>query len=78
MSSDPDVAQQKVVVLAELTKEHKLNHVESAPTELLSTTQAKVLIEVTGKHHLNHIESPPSGELTEAEKQAYIEEKQTR
>jgi hypothetical protein len=64
-------------VLAEVTKQdHGLKHVQP-PAELLSTTQAKVLLEVQGgKHDLNHVPNPPKGGLTEAEKQAYLHEKQ--
>lgn len=63
-------------ILAEVTKsDYSLKHVDP-PGESLSTTQAKILIEVQGgKHELNHIEPPTSG-LSEAEKQAYLQEKQ--
>jgi hypothetical protein len=64
-------------VLAEVTKQdYGLKHVEP-PNESMSTTQAKVLIEVSGgKHELNHVENRPKDGLTDAEKQAYLEEKQ--
>ena len=62
-------------VLLELQGKHELHHVEP-PAESLSTTQAKVLLEVHGKHELHHVEQPPREGLSEAEKQAYLEEKQ--
>ena len=64
-------------ILAEVTKQDfELKHV-SPPGEPLSTTQAKVLIEVQGgKYELNHIQSPLREGLTDAEKKAYLEEKQ--
>jgi peptidyl-tRNA hydrolase len=62
-------------LLIEVQGKHELHHVEP-PAESLSTTQAKILIEVQGKHELTHVESPPKEGLTEAEKQAYLEEKQ--
>jgi hypothetical protein len=64
-------------VLLEVQGQHELHHVEPPPAELLSTTQAKVLIEVQGgQHELHHVDNPPKEGLTEAEKQAYLEEKQ--
>ena len=63
-------------VLLEVQGQHELHHVEP-PAEPLSTTQAKILIEVQGgKHELHHVENPPKEGLTDAEKQAYLEEKQ--
>ncbi len=66
-------------VLAEVTKhDHGLKHVDP-PAECLSTTQAKMLLEVQGgKHELNHVEHRPKDGLTDAEKQAYLQEKQTK
>ncbi len=63
-------------MLLEVQGQHELHHVEP-PAEPLSTTQAKILIEVQGgKHELHHVEDPPKEGLSEAEKQAYLEEKQ--
>ncbi|CAF2378964.1 unnamed protein product [Rotaria sp. Silwood2] len=64
-------------LLAEVAKQDfALKHVEP-PGELLSTAQAKLLLEVQGgKYELNHVENPPKAGLTEAEKQAYLQEKQ--
>lgn len=76
MSSEGIESVQRAI-LAEVTKQaHELKHI-TPPGESLSTTQAKVLIEVQGgKYELNHIQSPLREGLTDAEKQAYLEEKQ--
>lgn len=67
---------QKALLAEVAKKDFGLKHVEP-PGESLSTTQAKILIEVKGaKHELNHVENRPKEGLTEAEKQAYLEEKQ--
>ncbi|CAF1350202.1 unnamed protein product [Adineta steineri] len=77
MSSADTIESVQKAVLAEVTRQdHSLKHVQP-PAELLSTTQARVLLEVQGgKHDLNHVPNPPRGGLTDAEKQAYLEEKQ--
>jgi peptidyl-tRNA hydrolase len=63
-------------VLLEVQGQHELHHVEP-PAEPLSTTQAKIILEVQGgKHELHHVDNPPKEGLTDAEKQAYLEEKQ--
>ena len=74
MASNDSVEDAQKAVLAEVTKDHNLKHVEP-PAESLATTQAKVLLGVQGKHELHHVE-PPSEGLSDAEKQAYLEEKQ--
>ncbi|CAF3540425.1 unnamed protein product [Rotaria socialis] len=69
---------QKALLAEVAKKDYELKHVQ-APTEPLSTTQAKMLIEVQGgKYELNHVDNPPKDGLTEAEKQAYLEERQKR
>ena len=77
MSSTNTIESVQKAILAEVTKQdHVLKHVQP-PAELFSTTQAKVLLEVQGgKHDLNHVANAPKGGLTDAEKQAYLEEKQ--
>jgi hypothetical protein len=77
MSCTDSIESAQRAILAEVTKQdYGLKHVEP-PGEPLYTTQAKVLIEVQGgKYELNHVENPPKDGLTEAEKQAYLQEKQ--
>lgn len=79
MAATDDFESCQRAILAEVTKrEHGLKHV-TPPGESLSTTQAKVLLEVQGgKHELNHVVNPPKDGLTDAEKQAYLEEKQNQ
>ena len=77
MSSTDSLETAQRAILAEVTKQDfGLKHVEP-PGEMLSTTQAKMLLEVKGaKYELNHIADPPKDGLTDAEKKAYLEEKQ--
>lgn len=74
-SSDFESAQR--AVLAEVTKsDHGLKHVDP-PGECYSTTQARLLLEVQGaRHELNHVENRPKDGLSDAERQAYLNEKQ--
>ncbi|CAF0784728.1 unnamed protein product [Rotaria sordida] len=77
MSSSDSMESAQKAILAEVTKQDfALKHVEP-PAESFSTTQAKLLLEVQGgKYELNRVKNPPKEGLTEAEKQAYLEEKQ--
>lgn len=66
---------QKALLAEVAKKDYELKHVQP-PTELLSTTQAKLLLEVQGgKHELNHVANPRKDGLSEAQKQAYLDER---